>query len=140
VAGAERVPHYDFNNTYQYVINREDTQVGWLRDVLVELGTTLPEAGQALPVPDQRKGDAAQQAVIEDDVRHAQAFLDKWAPRVAAMSNARHRRMLEVILGETLEHRRFFEHMRGGREDVLGRRTGGRSTGGGVLPVRWLRP
>jgi hypothetical protein len=84
-----------------------------------------------------RRGDA-ERAIIDEDVRLAQAFLDKWKPRVQAMTHARHRKMLEVILGETVEHRRFFEQMTAGRDDVLGRRTGGASTGGGVLPVRWL--
>ena len=51
----------------------------------------------------------------------------------------RERGMLEVILGETLEHKRFFEQARAGRTDLLGRRTA--SVGalvGQVLPTRWL--
>jgi hypothetical protein len=43
-----------------------------------------------------------------------------------------------VVLGETLEHRHFFELMLAGRDDLLGRRADGAGTGGGVLPVRWL--
>jgi hypothetical protein len=46
--------------------------------------------------------------------------------------------MLNVVLGETLEHARFFEQAAGGRADLLGRRDGGESTGGEVLPVRWI--
>ena len=30
-AGARVVSHYDFNNAYQYVIAREETQLSWLR-------------------------------------------------------------------------------------------------------------
>ena len=38
------------------------------------------------------------------------------------MTNARHRGMLRVILGETLEQKRFFEQGLAGRTDLLGRR------------------
>jgi hypothetical protein len=138
IAGAERVSNYDFNNTYQYIVNREDAQVGWLQDALLELGSRLPDNAATLPVPSEGKGVAAEHAIIADDVRQAQAFIDRWQSRVAGLSHARHRKMLQVILGEAVEQRRFFEQMLEGREDVLGRRTGGLSTGGGVLPVRWL--
>ena len=47
--------------------------------------------------------------------------------------------MLNVILGETLEHKRFFEQAVAGRADLLGRRAEGAGTGGGVLPTRWIR-
>jgi hypothetical protein len=66
------------------------------------------------------------------------AFVDNWRPRVAALSHARHRTMLNVILGETLEHKRFFEQAVAGRADLLGRRAEGAGTGGGVLPTRWI--
>jgi hypothetical protein len=46
--------------------------------------------------------------------------------------------MLNVILGETVELRRFFEQALSGREDLLGRRSDGAGTGGGVLPTRWV--
>ena len=48
---------------------------------------------------------------------------------------------MNVVLGETLEHKRFFDQMLAGREDLLGRRANGpkvKGTGDGVLPVRWL--
>ncbi len=38
------------------------------------------------------------------------------------MANARHAKMLRVILGETLEQKRFFEQALAGRTDLLGRR------------------
>ena len=41
-ASARAVGHYDFNNTYQYVINREDAHVAWVRSALVESGGTMP--------------------------------------------------------------------------------------------------
>ena len=40
--------------------------------------------------------------------------------------------MLNVILGETLEHKRFFDLALAGRTDLLGRRADGAGTGGGV--------
>jgi len=138
IAGAERVSNYDFNNTYQYVINREDAQVAWLMSALADLGGVPPEAA-GVSVPADGKGDAAQNAIISDDIRQQQAFVQKWRPRLGQLTNARHRRMLQVVVDESQEHSRFFEQMLGGRADVLGRRTGGESTGGGVLPVRWLR-
>ena len=46
--------------------------------------------------------------------------------------------MLQVILGETLEHKRFFDQILAGREDLLGRRMDGAGTGNGVLGVRWI--
>jgi hypothetical protein len=54
------------------------------------------------------------------------------------MTHARHRGLLRVILGETLEHRRFFDQALAGRHDVLGRRPDGAGTGGGVLADRWI--
>jgi hypothetical protein len=138
IAGAQQVANYDFNNTYQWVINREDAQIGWLREALTELGASIPQCTGGHAVPAGSKHER-QTAVIEDDRRLAQAFLDKWRPRIAGMTHARHRRMLEVILGETVEHARFFDQMLENRDDVLGRRAPGTGTGGGVLPVRWLR-
>jgi hypothetical protein len=139
IQGAKRVGNYDFNNTYQYIINREDAQVSWLSEALAELGAQLPEGVAAVPLPPDEKRAAAEHAVIADDASQLRQFLDKWRARVKTMTNARHRLMLEVVLGETVEHERFFEQMLAGRDDVLGRRTGGQSTGGGVLPVRWLK-
>ena len=138
VNGAQRVQTYDFNNTYQYIINREDTQVGWLAEAVADFGSVLPDRASSLPVPAEKKASDTEHAVIADDFRQVNVFLEKYRPRVHGLANARHRKMLEVILGETVEHRRFFEQMLGGRDDVLGRRTGGESSGGIVLPVRWV--
>jgi hypothetical protein len=49
--------------------------------------------------------------------------------------------MMDVVVGETLEHKRFFDQIVAGREDVLGRRANGPGspgTGDGVLAVRWI--
>ena len=36
VAAARYVSNYDVNNTYQYIIAREDMQVAWLADAILE--------------------------------------------------------------------------------------------------------
>jgi hypothetical protein len=136
------VGNYDFNNAYQYVINREETHVTWLRDALTELGASLPAAGAAIPVPAVpkagKKGDGGvYRDVLADDARHLRAFVERWRPRVADITHARHRTMLNVILGESLEHQRLFDQAADGFEDLLGRRTGGVARQGSVLPARW---
>ena len=40
VAVARQVSQYDANNTYQYVINREDVHLSWLESAIVELDGT----------------------------------------------------------------------------------------------------
>jgi hypothetical protein len=137
VAVARHVPHYDFNNTYQYVIAREDVQLNWLRDAITDMGGTLEDVPQP-EIPTSGKPDDVQSQLIGEDRDGAQQFVGKWRPRVEAMPNARHRSLLRVILGEALEHKRFFEQAIAGRTDLLGRRADGAGTGGGVLPVRWI--
>jgi hypothetical protein len=135
-ADARVVSDYDANNTYQYIINREETQLSWVAQAIVELAGEVPTAGM------DRSGDRTStemRAVIERDAREAQAFVDRWRVRVEAMSNARHGKMLNVILGETLEQKRFFEQALAGRHDLLGRRT--EDVGllvGKVLSTRWI--
>jgi hypothetical protein len=135
VAGARLVGHYDFNNTYQYVINREDVHLSWLRDAIADLGGTPQDA----PEPQLgASGKDAQQTVFREDRDQAQAFVDKWKPRVEKISHARNRTMLRLMLGETLEQKRFFDQAVAGREDLLGRRADGAGTKGAVLPTRWV--
>ena len=142
-AAARVVSQYDFNNTYQYVINREETHLQWLQSALAELGATLPSPATALPEPDApktgRKVDAsAFHGILGDDSRSLTAFVQRWRDRVQTMTHARHRNMLNVIFGESLEHARMFEQAAAGDEDVLGRRTGGVARVGAVLPTRWM--
>jgi hypothetical protein len=137
VAAARYVSNYDFNNAYQYVICREDVQLNWLQDAISDLGSVV-EGVTEPEIQPTRKGDAGQTELIAADRDAAQAFVDTWRPRLEEMPNARHRGMLRVILGETLEHKRFFEQALAGRTDLLGRRADGAGTGGGVLPVRWM--
>jgi hypothetical protein len=53
------------------------------------------------------------------------------------MDHARHRTMLNVILGESMEHQRLFTQAASGFEDLLGKRTFDAVRVGGVLPARW---
>ena len=136
-AGARHVQQYDFNNTYQYIINREDVQLSWLRDAITDLGGTIDDVPEpALNV--SGKGEEAQTSVLRGDVESAQAFVDRWRDRVEKLTNARNRIMLRVILGETLEQKRFFEQALAGREDLLGRRADGAGTPGVVISTRWV--
>jgi hypothetical protein len=141
-AGARVVSHYDFNNTYQYIISREETHVQWLQSALAEFGAALPQPSATLPVPDApkrgKKIDAATfRTILEDDARGLTAFVQRWREPVQHMTHARDRNLINVILGEGLEHARMFQQAADGVEDVLGRRTGGVPRVGAVLPTRW---
>jgi len=139
VAVARHVSDYDFNNTYQNIIAREDVHLSWLEAAILELGgtsPTLPEPALGAPI---RKADFL--PFVRDDAKAVEAHVALWRPRLSSMTNARHRSMVGVILGEALEHKRFFDLMLEGREDLLGRRSNGPGrdgTGDGVLPVRWI--
>ena len=142
-AGARIVSHYDLNNTYQYVISREETHVSWLQNALAEFGVVLPTPSNALTVPETAKPGKhvlteTFRSILEDDARTLGAFVERWRARIEAMTHARHRTMLNVLLGESLEHKRLFEQGASGFEDLLGRRTDGAERVGGVLPTRWM--
>ena len=51
---------YDFNNTYQYVIAREDMHVRWLRDAITDLGGAPEERAGAATIDAAGKGAEAQ--------------------------------------------------------------------------------
>ncbi|MCU1381386.1 MAG: hypothetical protein JWL71_83 [Acidobacteria bacterium] len=138
VAGARLIGQYDANNTYQYIINREEAQLTWVATAIGELGGEVPDAEEPVRAANG-KADAAARAILEEDGTDAARFVDHWRPRIAAMNNARHAKMLRVILGETLEQKRFFDQALAGRQDLLGRR--GEQLGpshGEVLSSRWI--
>jgi hypothetical protein len=138
-AASRLIPEYDVNNTYQYVINREDTQLSWIADAIAELGGTVPESAPEPTRQTAGTGRSQSRSVIEEDAHEAQAFVDRWRTRVDSLTHAGHRGMLRVILGETLEQKRFFEQALAGRTDLLGRRSeqvGPRV--GKVMSTRWV--
>ena len=138
-SGARRVAQYDQNNTYQYIINREEAHLAWVAKAIADLGGTPPEDGSEPARGGKGKATEVAHHVFEEDAAAAQAFVDRWRPRIDQMSNARHAKMLRVILGEVLEQKRFFEQALAGRTDLLGRRADvlGPSHGD-VLPSRWI--
>jgi hypothetical protein len=139
VSVAKVVDNYAFNNTYQNVISRDDVHLSWLEAAIADLGGT-PDTVDAPVLPARGKRDSFL-PLVEEDARNADAFVTSWRPRLDEVVNARHRRMLGVVLGETLEQRRFFLQITAGREDLLGRRSNGPGkvgTGDGVLPARWI--
>ena len=137
VAAARHARDYEINNAYQYVIAREDMQLGWIHDAISDMGGRPDD----VPEPDVKaagKGASAQNALLTVDRDMSRAFVEKWRPKIEGLPNARNRSMLRVILGETLEHPRMFEQALAGRTDVLGRRADGAGTEGDVLPTRWV--
>ena len=123
-AAARLIGQYDANNTYQYIINREETpaHLGGDRDPRARRHAS-PDAVEPSRAANGKAAAAARRRCSTKTCADAQAFVDRWRPRVEAMANARHRGMLRVILGETLEQKRFFEQALAGRTDLLGRRS-----------------
>jgi len=138
VAVAELVSGYDFNNAYQYVIAREDMHLAWLESAITELGGK-PSTGSIPSVTAPGKNNYM--PLVAEDAKAAQAFVDRWRPRIAELPQARHRTLLQLVLGETLEQKRFFDQITAGNQDLLGRRSNGPGspgTGDGVIAARWL--
>jgi len=138
LAAARIAGQYDINNTYQYVIAREDQHLSWLADAIRGMDGTVPdEASDPGDLP-AVKGDEALRNVAREDAAAIDRFVDAWRPRAAAISQARHQLMLNLMLGEMQEQSRLLHQASAGRIDLLGRRTGGERTPGTVLPVRWV--
>jgi uncharacterized protein YciI len=135
-AVARHVGNLDQNNAYQYVVNREETHLEWIRSAIEELGGVLPASGREPELT--AKGAEAVVALVREDAEAAGRFVTAWTPRTEQVSNARHRSMMRVVLGETLEQKRFFEQAAAGREDLLGRRMDAGPRRGAVIPTRWL--
>lgn len=132
---AQLIPDYDINNAYQFIIAREQTHLSWLQHALLDLGATLvtdPSRGPVLSA----KGDAWK-SMAGDDSRANTQFVDKWRARIDGVSNARHKGMLKVILGENLEHARLFEQAAAGRKDLIGTSLAINDHAGDVMANRW---
>ena len=134
-ANARSVGAYDANNAYQQVLGRQDVHLRWLSDAIAGLGGSVgdePGGEPATPVVSKE----LIQHIIEGDAQAERSFIARWQPRVASVTNARHRKMLELILGEMAEHLRVFQQALEGRTDLLGRHADGKELSGLVLPGR----
>ena len=136
-SAARFVADYDVNNAYQYVISREETHVSWLQHALMDLGAEIPPDPPQPDVKPSRK-DGAVEELAANDARANQAFVDKWRSRIERVTNARHKGMLQVILGEMLEHKRTFEQSAQGRTDIIGTALPINERRGKVLDRRWI--
>jgi hypothetical protein len=133
---AVTVTDYDINNAYQYIVAREQTHLSWLQHALLDLGAPIPAdpaRGAALSV----KGDGWKSLASEDAQSNAQ-FVEKWRPQIETVSNARHKGMLKVILGEMLEHKRLFDQAAQGRRDLIGKSLEINDHSGDVMGARFV--
>jgi hypothetical protein len=130
---ARSVAAYDANNGYQQVLGRQEVHLRWLADAIAALGGELAEAPAPASESDAR-GDG--QTLIDGDARGQQAFIDRWTPRLSNVRNARHRKMLQLILGEMKEHLRVLQQAAEGRSDLLGRHSDGKVLRGRVMAAR----
>ena len=132
---AQLVTDYDINNAYQYIIAREQTHLSWLQHALLDLGAKLvgdPSRGPALSA----KGDAWK-SLAGEDARGNTQFVEKWRPKVETVTHARHKGMLKVILGETLEHKRLFDQAAAGNRNLIGTSLEINDHSGAVMADRW---
>lgn len=132
---ARSITDYNANNAYQQVLGRQDVHLRWLADAIDSLGgaASLPGQAQDDAVTTPR---ADVNTLVEADERTQRAFIERWAPRVAAVTNARHGKMLALILGEMAEHLRVFQQALAGRSDLLGRASAGKILRGEVMATR----
>ncbi|MCM3881888.1 MAG: ferritin-like domain-containing protein [Vicinamibacterales bacterium] len=134
-ARARSITSYEANNAYQQVLGRQDVHLRWISDAITDLGGAVPEVGLDESQTSTVKGTDVK-TIVQLDAKAQQAFIERWRARVETMSNARHRKMLELMLGEMAEHLRVFEQALEGRTDILGRHTEGKILRGVVLPAR----
>ncbi|MGH9386878.1 MAG: hypothetical protein ACRD2N_21610, partial [Vicinamibacterales bacterium] len=92
---AKQVTDYDANNTYQYIVNREETHVSWLQHALLDLGAQIP-AEPSRPSLPSSKGADRWKALAAEDSRANQDFVSRWRPKIEPITNARHKGMLDV--------------------------------------------
>jgi hypothetical protein len=137
-AAARHITDYDVNNAYQYVIAREETHISWLQHALIDLGVDLPADPTRPNIKPTRKGADAVLELTATDARDNKGFVDKWRDPVEQVTNARHKGMLRVILGEMLEHQRLFEQASQGRTDIIGTRLAINERRGQVIATRWI--
>ena len=134
---ANFITGYDINNAYQYIIAREQTHLSWLQHALLDLGAPIPD-DPARDAVSAAKGADAWMALAGEDARLNARFVDTWRPRVEAVSHARHKGMLNVILGEMLEHKRLFDQAAAGNTDLIGTSLSYNDHRGDVMGDRWV--
>ena len=133
VTSARGISTYDVNNAYQYVIAREETHVYWVHRAILDVGATVPDVPGDAGAPSGSERDLA-----SADAAANKAFVAKWTPKVADVTHARHRKMLQVVLGEMQEHQRLFQQAGEGRTDIIGVPVAGTERHGVVLGTRWV--
>ena len=130
---ARSVAGYDANNGYQQVIGRQEVHLRWLSDAIASLGGTAADSA------DQISGTTSSEnvkSIIDRDAGNQKAFVDRWTSIVPMITNARHRKLLELILGEMKEHLRILHQAAESRPDVLGRHADGKVLRGTVIAAR----
>ena len=91
VAAARLVSDYDFNNTYQYVINREDVHLHWLHDAVADHGGTPEDAPEPqIDAAGKGKARAGQPRHPRGSRRRRRRSSTRWRAARRAMTNARH--------------------------------------------------
>ena len=131
------VTDYDINNAYQYIIAREQTHLSWLQHALLDLGTLIPGDPPRDTVA-LGKGADAWKALAADDARLNAQFVDTWRPQIETVSHARHRGVLNVILGEMLKHKRLFDQAAAGNTGLIGTSLSYNDHPGAVMGARWV--
>jgi hypothetical protein len=137
-SAARFVSDYDVNNAYQFVIGREETHVSWLQHALLDVGAAVPPDPPPPDVKPSRKGNDAVLELARIDADANQRFVDKWRSRVDVVTDARHKGMLGVVLGEMLEHQRLFAQAAEGRTDIIGTALPINERRGKVIATRWI--
>ena len=134
---AQLITDYDINNAYQYIIAREQTHLSWLQHARLDLGSPLAEDPTATVAISPVKGDAWK-SLCSEDARANTKFVEKWRPQIETVTHARHKGMLKVILGETLEHARLFDQAAAGRKDLIGTSLEINDHSGSVMSARFV--
>ncbi len=130
---AQSVAAYDANNGYQQVLGRQEVHLQWLSDAIAALGATVADS------LDHLSGKASREtakSIIDADAANQRSFIERWTPQVATVTNARHRKLLELILGEMKEHLRVLQQASESRDDLLGRHSDGKILRGTVMATR----
>jgi hypothetical protein len=132
-ANAQSVAAYDANNGFQQVLGRQEIHLQWLSDAIAALGGT---AADSLDHVSGKASRETARSIIDVDAANQSAFIDRWTPRVDAVTNARHRLLLELIVGEMKEHLRVLQQAADSRPDLLGRHSDGKVLRGSVMAAR----